>query len=105
MSADDYFRALWRSHLQVSTASHESLGVSTLEAMYCGCCCVLPDVGSYREITGGTGVHPETDIADHLHAMAADPAAREDVAKRQRLASEYYAPERIADRVVAAIAR
>ncbi|HWI01356.1 MAG TPA: hypothetical protein VNT27_13580, partial [Propionibacteriaceae bacterium] len=36
-----YYSALWRAELQVSTATHESLGVSTLEAMYTGSCCIL----------------------------------------------------------------
>ena len=52
MALDDYYRALWMSDLQVSTASHESLGVSTLEAMYTENCCILPRVGSYPEICG-----------------------------------------------------
>ncbi len=56
LALSDYYSALWRAELQVSTATHESLGVSTLEAMYTGCCCVLPRVGSYPEITGD---HPE----------------------------------------------
>ena len=56
MPLDEYFEALWAADLQVSTATHESLGVSTLEAMYTGNCCVLPRVGSYPEICGG---HPD----------------------------------------------
>ena len=52
LALPDYYSALWRAELQVSTATHESLGVSTLEAMYAGCCCVLPRVGSYPEIVG-----------------------------------------------------
>jgi glycosyltransferase involved in cell wall biosynthesis len=64
MPLDDYFNALWGADLQVSTATHESLGVSTLEAMYTGTCCVLPRLGSYPEICNG---HP-----DVLYELGAD---------------------------------
>jgi glycosyltransferase involved in cell wall biosynthesis len=56
MRIGDYYKALWMSDIQVSTATHESLGVSTLEAMYTGNCCILPQLGSYPEICGD---HPE----------------------------------------------
>ncbi|HEV7906500.1 MAG TPA: glycosyltransferase [Pseudonocardiaceae bacterium] len=52
----DYYRGLWQSQLQVSTARHESLGIATLEAMYTRTCCVLPKIGSYPEICS---YHPE----------------------------------------------
>ncbi len=52
----EYYRTLWRSQLQVSTASHESLGVATLEAMYTATCCVLPRVANYPALCGN---HPE----------------------------------------------
>jgi hypothetical protein len=52
----DYYRTLWRSQLQVSTASHESLGMATLEAMYTATCCVLPRVANYPALCGN---HPE----------------------------------------------
>jgi glycosyltransferase involved in cell wall biosynthesis len=50
---DAYYRSLWTADIQVSTASHESLGIATLEAMYTRNCCILPDRGSYPEISGG----------------------------------------------------
>ena len=52
----DYYRALWMAELQVSTATHESLGTAPLEAMHTGTCCILPRLGSYPEITGE---HPD----------------------------------------------
>lgn len=55
MSLASYFRALWMSDIQVSTALHESLGIATLEAMYTENCCLLPWRGSYPEICGGNG--------------------------------------------------
>jgi hypothetical protein len=53
MALGDYFRALWMSDIQVSTAFHESLGIATLEAMYTENCCLLPFRGSYPEICSG----------------------------------------------------
>lgn len=50
MPLDEYYKALWMSEIQVSTATHESLGISTLEAMYAENCCILPRLGSYPEI-------------------------------------------------------
>lgn len=47
----DYYRALWMAEIQVSTATHESLGASTLEAMHTQTCCIMPRLGSYPEIT------------------------------------------------------
>jgi len=37
-----------------STATHESLGIATLEAMYARNCCLLPDLGVLPR-GGGTG--------------------------------------------------
>ncbi len=47
-----YYRVLWMSDIQVSTATHESLGIATLEAMYTKNCCVLPNQCVYPEIVG-----------------------------------------------------
>jgi glycosyltransferase involved in cell wall biosynthesis len=49
----DYYRLLWMADFQVSTATHESFGVSTVEAMYTRNCCLLPNRCSYPEITSG----------------------------------------------------
>ena len=48
----EYYRSLWASDFQISTATHETLGVATLEAMYTENCCLLPDLPAYREVTG-----------------------------------------------------
>jgi glycosyltransferase involved in cell wall biosynthesis len=50
LNHEAYYRALWMASIQVSTAAHESLGVSTLEAMYTRNCCFAPMVGSYPDI-------------------------------------------------------
>lgn len=47
-----YCRFLWMSDIQVSTATHESLGIATLEAMYTKNCCLLPNQCCYPELVG-----------------------------------------------------
>lgn len=102
---DEYYRALWAADLQVSTATHESLGVSTLEAMYTGNCCILPRLGSYPEICNG---HPdvlyelgEASLEERLCYFLDHPGQRRAVAAElQRMTAKYH-PET----VVAEIAR
>jgi len=103
LSLPDYYSALWRAELQVSTATHESLGVSTLEAMYTGCCCVLPRVGSYPEITGD---HPEvlydrTDdqLEERLSYFLDHPEQRRAVAAELQHAAARYRPEVVVRRI------
>jgi glycosyltransferase involved in cell wall biosynthesis len=96
MPLDDYYAALWAADLQVSTATHESLGVSTLEGMYTGNCCILPRLGSYPEICNN---HPDVlyDLAEdaleeRLRFFLEHPRRRQEVATElQRLANRYRA--------------
>jgi glycosyltransferase involved in cell wall biosynthesis len=99
----DYYSALWRAELQVSTATHESLGVSTLEAMYAGCCCVLPRVGSYPEITGN---HPDVhydrgddQLEERLTYFLDHPDRRRAVAADLQQAAARYRPEVVVRRI------
>ncbi|MGW1779503.1 glycosyltransferase family 4 protein [Streptomyces sp. NPDC002143] len=100
---DAYFRTLWQSDIQVSTALHESLGVATLEAMATETCPLLPATGAYPEITDGDPDvlydRPE-DVADRLCALVADPAHRRRTARRHSARTRTaYAPERVAGAV------
>ncbi len=101
----DYYRALWMAEIQVSTATHESLGVSTLEAMHTDTCCILPRLGSYPEITGE---HPdvlydlgEGQLEERLTYFLEHPERRRAVAADLQLAAARYTPavvlRRIAD--------
>jgi glycosyltransferase involved in cell wall biosynthesis len=103
LPVDVYYRALWRSHLQVSTASHESLGVATLEAMATGNHCLLPRIGAYPEVADDDPSVLYTDRADLLARLIAGPrppvAARH--AARIRRA---YAPATVATAVLAVLA-
>ncbi|MBN2471787.1 MAG: DUF3524 domain-containing protein, partial [Anaerolineae bacterium] len=46
----DYARLLWEADVQVSTAYHDFFGISTCEAIYCGCSPVLPDRLNYPDL-------------------------------------------------------
>jgi glycosyltransferase involved in cell wall biosynthesis len=107
MPLEEYYRALWSADLQVSTASHESLGVSTLEAMYTGNCCILPRLGSYPEICDG---HPdvlyelgERSLEERLCHFLDHPAHRQAVAADlQRMTSRHH-PEVVVAKITGAV--
>jgi glycosyltransferase involved in cell wall biosynthesis len=99
----DYYRALWMADMQVSTATHESLGISTLEAMHTGTCCILPRLGSYPEITGD---HPdvlydlgEDQLEERLTFFLEHPDRRRDVAADLQRAAARYTPALVVRRI------
>jgi len=112
MTLEKYFRALWMSDLQVSTAIHESLGIATLEAMYTENCCLLPWRGSYPEICGG---NPDVlyrggaDLERRLAFFIANPERRRAIgrvlADRARLYSAAAVGPRIIDVIREALGR
>lgn len=97
-SLPEYYDLLWRSHIQVSTASHESLGVSTLEAMYTRNVCLLPNRCSYPEITGGleAALYSSRDeLLQKLERYLEDEPARASLADELHERSLRYAPARV----------
>lgn len=46
----DYARLLWAGDVQVSTAQHDFFGISTCEAIYCGCFPLLPQRLNYPDL-------------------------------------------------------
>jgi glycosyltransferase involved in cell wall biosynthesis len=99
----DYYRALWMADMQVSTATHESLGISTLEAMHTGTCCILPRLGGYPEITGD---HPdvlydlgEDQLEERLTYFLKHPDRRRDVAAELQRAAARYTPAFVVRRI------
>lgn len=47
---EDYARLLWDADVQVSTAYHDFFGLSTVEALYCGCAAFLPRRLNYPDL-------------------------------------------------------
>jgi len=102
--ADPYYPILWQSHIQVSTASHETLGVATLESMYTDTCCILPNHCSYPEITGyyGDCLYPYNGQAlyDKLKQVIEDEPARSRIARDLKKRVEKYSPENVTGRIL-----
>ncbi|MBB6476380.1 glycosyltransferase involved in cell wall biosynthesis [Sphaerisporangium rubeum] len=98
LPVDEYYAALWKAHIQVSTAIHESLGVATLEAMATGTCCLLPRVGAYPEITDPDALYDDTgELLSRLVDLVGRPEPRRDLAARQMARTRAaYSPERVA---------
>lgn len=101
---DTYFRALWKAGLQVSMATHEHLGIATLEAMYTHNCCLLPNRCSYPEITGGYEdvLYSSTvELEERLDYYLENRSAREEAAATLHERSLRYTPEEVVPRLMA----
>jgi glycosyltransferase involved in cell wall biosynthesis len=106
LDVKEYYRALWMSDIQVSTARHESLGIATLEAMYTGNCCLLPRRGSYPEITAddAEALYDSAEELEHrLRLMLADGGRRRRLGARLSARARSYAPETVMPPIVAKI--
>ena len=105
-SIDDYFRTVWKADIQVSTATHEHLGIATLEAMYAHTCCILPNRCSYPEITGGYGdvLYSSTEeLEEKLDYYLANRSAREEAAATLHERSLRYRPEEVVSQLMAVL--
>lgn len=100
---EQYYTALWQSSIQVSTASHESLGVSTLEAIAAGNRPILPDLPAYREITENADeviYSSSDDLIDHVVAACKSPLASAAIGQRlSQKVREQYGALTVASRV------
>ena len=104
MSLADYYQTLWQSHIQVSTAEHESFGISTLEAMYARNACILPNRQSYPEITGNTNLYSsEQELLEMLTRYIQDPISCSQMAELRHQQSLRYVPEHVVERISQAI--
>lgn len=104
MPIADYYRTLWKSHIQVSTASHESFGVATLEAMYTRNCCLLPAEGAYPEIC-----HNNPDVlydgtvntlAERLTHLIESPEERRRTSTELSRIARLHSARTVVDRIV-----
>ena len=101
---DTYFRTLWKADLQVSMATHEHLGIATLEAMYTYNCCLLPNRCSYPEITGGYEdvLYSSTvELEEKIDYYLENRSAREEAAATLHERSLRYTPEEVVPRLMA----
>ena len=103
-----YYRALWCATIQVSTASHESLGMATLEAMYTENCCVLPRLGSYPDLCGDNPevlYEPgdEAELVRRVVEFCKDDARRRHIAAQLSDRARHYRGARVVDGIVGVI--
>jgi glycosyltransferase involved in cell wall biosynthesis len=104
MDIDDYYGKLWEAEIQVSTASHESFGVSTLEAMYTNNACLLPVCGSYPEICRNDSDVlydiNEEDLATRISHLIVHRGLREQVTTRLTRIAQLYGARQVVDRIM-----
>ena len=98
MPIDAYYAALWQAQVQASVATHESLGIATLEAMATGNCCLLPRAGAYPEITEPSALYDDPgDLLSRLVDAVLHETPRRALADRQMArARAAYSPGRVA---------
>jgi glycosyltransferase involved in cell wall biosynthesis len=98
-----YYKTLWQATIQVSTATHESLGIATLEAMFTENCCIVPRCGSYPEI-----MHADEDVlydgseaglSAKLAFYLDQPEMRDCVSGRLRHFAAEHGPEVVVERI------
>ena len=107
LSLEAYFRLLWQAEIQISTARHETFGVSTVEAMYTENCCLLPDRASYPEITENYRdvlYRTPQELSARLDHFLRDAEARRAAARELRQRALRYTPGRVVPRIAAVIA-
>lgn len=106
-AADPYYPILWQSHIQVSTATHETLGVATLESMHTDTCCILPNHCSYPEITDNYEdclyQYNEQALYDKMKHVIEDGSTRNRIAKELKKRVERYYPETVTTRILQAL--
>ena len=106
LDLESYFRLLWMADIQVSTARHETFGISTVEAMYTETCCLLPDRASYPEITDNCrdalyGTSEE--LFSKLDHYLRDAEDRRRLARALRQRALRHTPPQVVPRVAAVI--
>lgn len=100
LTLPDYYKLLWDCDIQFSTASHESFGVATVEAMYTENACFTPKTLSYPEITDGIGNYNNLDeLFDLIKKAAIDMQYRKTIAKSQKAKAMNFCPDKIVNKI------
>jgi glycosyltransferase involved in cell wall biosynthesis len=109
LDIQNYYRALWASDFQVSTATHETLGIATLEAMYTENCCILPDIPTYREISANCRAalyRPgDEELYRAIVAHIQNPIEAKAVAAQLKEASRKYTADVIVEQLLPVLER
>lgn len=106
LSIAEYYRLLWKTHIQVSTAEHETLGMATLEAMYTSNACFLPRRASYPEIVDGCSeaLYGTLDeLAARIARATKDEEWRRALGEHLTQRSLAYSPSTVVGKIVAVI--
>jgi glycosyltransferase involved in cell wall biosynthesis len=100
LTLTEYYKLLWSSDVQFSTAEHESFGVSTVEAMYTHNACFTPRQESYPEITGGIGNYDDPEhLVRCLLTAIQDPVYRVTVADAQQMIARKFSGVQLAAKI------
>lgn len=91
---------LARSRVFVSAALYDPFGLAGVEAALAGCCLVLSDIPSYREVWGDCALYFDPrnphSVRRHLEALLEDESLRAGLAERAgRRARRFYSAERM----------
>jgi glycosyltransferase involved in cell wall biosynthesis len=94
------------AHAFVSPSVYEGFGLPPLEAMACGCPCVISDIPSHREMCGLAPTYVPADSVDHwvdaLRAAAGwSPAERERRKQLGRRIARQFSWTKTAERTLA----
>jgi glycosyltransferase involved in cell wall biosynthesis len=66
VSREDKIRMLRRSEIYVQPSHYEGFGVAILEAMGCGACVIVRDVGAVKEVVGDSGLYVSSSDPEEL---------------------------------------
>jgi glycosyltransferase involved in cell wall biosynthesis len=104
VTRDEKIKMLREHEIYVQPSHYEGFGLATLEAMGCGACVVVCDVGAVREVVGDCGFYvPPTSpkaLASAITKVLRDGDLRQRLQKSAtRRASELFAFERKVERL------
>lgn len=90
LSREDKIRILRENEIYVQPSHYEGFGVAILEAMGCGACVIVRDVGAVREVVGDCGLYVSSSDPEHL-ALTIEQALHDESLRRRM---QYQAVER-----------